>query len=154
MLIKELSPLWLPTIDSLANGGGRTSLNDTVVSVQNKNGRTLVLTLRTASAAEYAVTLNIPEEVFQRTIFSIITKRGITLREVGEIDLAGPGQASTTRETKTHTEPYVFTHWIPQLWARVILAHRMILSSWLKCLSKRVKRGTGASRTVQPFPPF
>jgi hypothetical protein len=64
-------------------------LRDVVVSVQNQGDGMLVVRLRKPGkyGPEYNVALRIPESVFQKTLFSIIRKAGITLGEVGEITI-------------------------------------------------------------------
>ena len=67
----------------------RADLGDVVVSVQNKGIGKMVVRLRKQGkyAAEYGITLTIPENVFQKTLFAIMRKTGMTLREVGELTI-------------------------------------------------------------------
>ena len=87
MLINELSPVWPPSVSDTNNT--KADLGDVVVSVQNKGRGKIVVRLRKQGkyAAEYGITLTIPENVFQKTLFAIMRKTGMTLREVGELTI-------------------------------------------------------------------
>ena len=85
MLINELSPVWPPSVSNTV----KADLGDVVVSVQNKGIGKMVVRLRKQGkyAAEYGITLTIPENVFQKALFAIMRKTGMTLREVGELTI-------------------------------------------------------------------
>jgi hypothetical protein len=86
MRLKELSPRWPPAIFD-ERSHVKADLQDVVTSVQNKGDGTIEVMLRKPSTygVEYAVTLNVPADVFQQTLLSIVRRAGITLGEVGEI---------------------------------------------------------------------
>ena len=88
MLLKELPAAWPPTVSD-PSGPVKPDLGDVVISVQNNGGGMLVVTLRKPGkyGQEYNVALPVPESVFQKTLFSIVRKAGITLGEVGEITI-------------------------------------------------------------------
>lgn len=88
MLLKELHPAWPPAVNDRQNTV-KPDPQDVVASVQNKGNGKLVVRLRKPGGfgQEYLVTLTVPENVIQRTIFSIVRKRGMTLGEIGEIPI-------------------------------------------------------------------
>jgi len=86
MLIRDFNPD-LPVIDAPA--GTKVDLKDVVVSVQNKGDNMLGIRLRKGGkyGREYTVTLRLPADVLQKTLFTILRKEGMTLGEIGEIDI-------------------------------------------------------------------
>jgi hypothetical protein len=88
MLLKELHPAWPPTVHDLPNAV-KPDPRDVVASVENKSNGKLVVRLRKFGnrGQEYCVTLTVPENVLQKTLLTIIRKRGMTLGEVGEIPI-------------------------------------------------------------------
>jgi len=115
MLIKDLPPSWPPAVSESRSLSVTSDLGDVVVSVQNKATDKLIVKLRKNNerGTEYAVTLTVPENTLQKTLFSIITKNGTTLCEVGEIDVAESGPSpSDEPEIQNKSEksffPYLF----------------------------------------------
>jgi hypothetical protein len=88
MLLKELSRAWPP--EPLDDREHVTAdPQDVVVSAKNEGKNKLSVRLRKPGkyGVEYNVMLRLPENVFQKTLFSIMRERGITLAEVGEITI-------------------------------------------------------------------
>jgi hypothetical protein len=69
--------------------GTHADLEDVVVSVQNQGECRMAVRLRKSGkyAPEYTITLRIPEYAFQKTLLAIIRKNGMTLGEIGELDV-------------------------------------------------------------------
>ena len=92
VLLKELLPIWPPAVMTEAgNNVDNADLGDIVVSVQNKstsNSHLLGIRLRNRRGALYTVMLSIPENIFQMTLFLIMRKKDITLREVGNLEIS------------------------------------------------------------------
>ena len=92
MLLKELLPTWPPPVTlEVGNHVDYADLGDAVVSVQNKstsNGQLLGVRLRNRRGVLYTVMLSIPENVFQMVLFSIMRKKDMTLREVGNLEIS------------------------------------------------------------------
>jgi len=88
MLIKDLHSTW-PPASHYPQNSVRPDLGDVVVSGENKGNGKFVVRLRKPSkyGQEYLVTLTVPENVLQSTLFSIFRKTGMTLGEVGEIPI-------------------------------------------------------------------
>jgi hypothetical protein len=90
MLLKEMLPTWPPVVTTEAGKiVDNADLGDVVVSVQNKstsNSHLLGVQLRNRRGALYTVMLSIPENVFQMTLFSIMRRKDMTLREVGNLE--------------------------------------------------------------------
>jgi len=86
MLICDFTPE-LPVTD--APPDTKVDMTDVVVSLENKDNGMLGVRLRKGGkyGQEYTVTLRIPEDAFQKTLLTIIRKEGMTLREIGEIDI-------------------------------------------------------------------
>jgi hypothetical protein len=86
MLISQFTPE-IPVTDGPP--GTKIDLQDVVVSVENKGNCLLGVRLRKSGkyGAQYTVTLRIPEYAFQKTLFAIMRREGITLGEIGEIDV-------------------------------------------------------------------
>lgn len=89
MLFKELSRSWPPLVRTDSTNIVKADLKDIIVSAQNRGGGKLALRLRKPGryGAEYEITLRLPEDVLQRTIFAVMRKRDMTLREVGELTI-------------------------------------------------------------------
>ena len=85
-------PTWPPVVTIEAGKiVDNADLGDIVVSVQNKstsNSHLLGMRLRNRRGALYTVMLNIPENIFQMTLFLIMRKKDITLREVGNLEIS------------------------------------------------------------------
>jgi hypothetical protein len=60
-----------------------------VVSVENKGDCMMGVRLRKSGkyGPQYTITLRIPEYAFQKTLLAIMRKEGMTLQEIGEIDV-------------------------------------------------------------------
>jgi hypothetical protein len=88
MLLKELHPAWPPAVNNPQNSV-KPEPRDVVAGVENKGNGKLVVRLRKPGkyGQEYLVTLTVPENVLQKTLFSIVRKRGMTLGEIGEIPI-------------------------------------------------------------------
>jgi len=88
MLLKERLPTWPPPIMFEAgNTVEYPDLGDVVVSVQNIMSHLLGVRLRNRRGVLYTVMLTIPENVLQTTLFSIMRKKDMTLREVGNLEI-------------------------------------------------------------------
>jgi hypothetical protein len=93
MLIKEYGRVWPPTIllhniesPSKTDSPSSAEGEDLVVRVQNRYPKgQLWITLRKKDETEYDVGLSVPAFLQERILLSIVLKRNITLREVGEI---------------------------------------------------------------------
>ena len=92
MLVKEYSRVWPPEI--LLQNVETSSKHippsadgvDVVVRVLNRYPKgQLWVTLRKKDKREYDVSLPVPASLQEKILFSIVQKRDITLREVGEI---------------------------------------------------------------------
>lgn len=86
MLIRQFTPE-LPVTD--CPRGTTADLEDVVVSVQNQGHCWMGVRLRKPGkyGPEYTVTLRIPDYAFQKTLLGIIKKKGMTLGDIGEIDV-------------------------------------------------------------------
>ena len=72
---------WVASVVSVEGG-------DLVVRVQNRYPKgQLWITLRKKDETEYDVGLSVPAFLQERILLSIVLKRNITLREVGEISI-------------------------------------------------------------------
>ena len=90
MRIKEYRHTWPPsvTIVDTADLPPKAELEDLVVAVENRHPKgELGLVLRKRFGPEYTVALSIPASLQEKILFSIIRKKNITLREVGELDI-------------------------------------------------------------------
>jgi len=93
MSIKEYGRVWPPKIllrnvdnSSKSNIASRADGEDVVVRVQNRYPKgQLWITFRKKDDSEYDAALPVPAHLQERILFSIVLKRNITLREVGEI---------------------------------------------------------------------
>ena len=88
MLLEELQPAWPPTGHEPPNTV-KPDPRDAVASVENKGNSKRPVRLRKLGphGQECVVTLTVPENVSQRTLFLIVRKTGMTLGEVGEIPI-------------------------------------------------------------------
>jgi hypothetical protein len=93
MLIKEYGREWPPKvllrnveISSKPHIPSSVEGGDLVVRVQNRYPKgQLWITLRKTDETEYDVSLPVPASLQEKILLSIVRKRNITLREVGEI---------------------------------------------------------------------
>jgi hypothetical protein len=93
MLVKEYSRVWPPQIllqnvetSSKPHIPPSADGEDVVVRVLNRYPKgQLWVTLRKKDRREYDVSLPVPASLQEKILFSIVQKRDITLREVGEI---------------------------------------------------------------------
>ena len=86
MLISQFTPELLV---SDSPSGVKIDLHDVVVSVENKGDCMMGVRLRKSGkyGPQYTITLRIPEYAFQKTLLAIMRKEGMTLQEIGEIDV-------------------------------------------------------------------
>jgi hypothetical protein len=86
MLISQFTPELLV---SDSPPGVKIDLHDVVVSVENKGDCMMGVRLRKSGkyGPQYTITLRIPEYAFQKTLLAIMRKEGMTLQEIGEIDV-------------------------------------------------------------------
>ena len=93
MLVKEYGRVWPPPIllqnvetSSKPHIAPSADGEDVVVRVLNRYPKgQLWVTLRKKDKREYDVSLPVPASLQEKILFSIVQKRDITLREVGEI---------------------------------------------------------------------
>ena len=93
MLIKEYGSVWPPTIllhniesPSKTDIPSSAEGEDVVVRAKNRYPKgQLWITFRKKDDSEYDAALPVPAHLQERILFSIVLKRNITLREVGEI---------------------------------------------------------------------
>ena len=91
MLVKEYSRVWPPEIllqnvETSKHIPPSADGEDVVVRVLNRYPKgQLWVTLRKKDKREYDVSLPVPASLQEKILFSIVQKRDITLREVGEI---------------------------------------------------------------------
>jgi hypothetical protein len=86
MIVKDLTPSWPPAVTVGTEHGVETV--DVVVSAQRySDQKRLAVTLRKKIGAEYTVIISIPENFLDKGIAAITQKRGITLGEVGELEI-------------------------------------------------------------------
>lgn len=81
MLISQLTPSWPPAIT--VGTGKPASLEDTVIGAQ------LVLMLHNkGTGSVYGLVLVVPDDLLDKALLAITERKGITLREVGELDIS------------------------------------------------------------------
>jgi hypothetical protein len=86
VLIKELTTSWPPRI-TIGNEQA-PNLEDTVVGVRKRSEAHLVLMLRKSTTKTvYGLLLVLPEDVLDKGLNAIIGRIGITLGQVGELDI-------------------------------------------------------------------
>jgi hypothetical protein len=85
MLIRRLTPSWPPAVT--VGTGKSASLDDTVVGAQKQSEGHLVLMLHKGAGAVYGLLLVLPDNLLDKALAAITARKGITLREVGELDI-------------------------------------------------------------------
>src|SRR5688572_15644501 len=87
MLIRQLTPTWPPAVTIGTEEG--VKLEDLVVSAQaNPDARGyIVLTLRRATGAEYEALLVVAENLLDKVLLKILEKKGLTLRQLGDVEV-------------------------------------------------------------------
>jgi hypothetical protein len=86
MLIRQLTPSWPPAVT--VGTGKALSLDDTVVGAQKRSDGHLVLMLHRGSGSVYGLLLVLPDHLLDKALAAITARKGITLREVGELDIS------------------------------------------------------------------
>jgi hypothetical protein len=86
MLIRQLTPSWPPAVT--VGTGEAANLDDTVVGAQKQSDARLVLMLQKGAGSAYGLLLLLPEQLVDKALATITDKKGITLREVGELDIS------------------------------------------------------------------
>jgi hypothetical protein len=86
MLIRQLTPSWPPAV--IVGAGQAASLEDTVVGAKKQSEGHLVLTLRKGAGSVYGLLLSVPDIHLAKALAAITAKKGITLRQVGELDIS------------------------------------------------------------------
>jgi hypothetical protein len=86
MLIRQLTPSWPPAVT--VGTGEAANLDDTVVGAQKQSDARLVLMLQKGAGSAYGLLLLLPEQLVDKALAAITDKKGITLREVGELDIS------------------------------------------------------------------
>jgi hypothetical protein len=85
MLIRRLTPSWPPAVT--VGTGKAAGLEDTVVGAKKQAQDRLVLTLRKSTGSVYGLLLVLPDNLLDKALSAITARKGITLREVGEMDI-------------------------------------------------------------------
>jgi hypothetical protein len=86
MLIRQLTPSWPPAVT--VGTGDAANLDDTVVDAQKQAEGRLVLLLHKDDGSVYGLLLVLPDDVLDKAVLAITKRKGITLRDVGELDLS------------------------------------------------------------------
>jgi hypothetical protein len=86
MLIRQLTPSWPPAVT--VGTGKPASLEDTVVGAKKQTEDHLVLMLKKGAGSVYGLLLLLPEQLVDKAVAAITARKGITLREVGELDIS------------------------------------------------------------------
>jgi hypothetical protein len=90
MLLKQYGRSWPPNITiATADVPPRADMEDVVLSVERCSApkNQLGLTLRNRSGKEYTTVLSVPATLQERILLSIVRKKNITLREMGELPI-------------------------------------------------------------------
>jgi hypothetical protein len=87
MLIRQLTATWPPAVTTGTEEG--VKLDDLVVSAQASPDAKgyIVLTLRRPTGAEYGALLVLPENVLDKVRLKILEKKGLTLRQLAELEV-------------------------------------------------------------------
>ncbi|HEV8725226.1 MAG TPA: hypothetical protein VGW77_31810 [Candidatus Binatia bacterium] len=86
MLIRRLTPTW-PPADTVGTGEA-PGLDDIVVGAAKQSGGHITLMLRKPNGSVYGLLLVLPEDLLNKALTAISDQIGITLREVGELDVS------------------------------------------------------------------
>jgi len=87
MLIKELAATWPPAVTTGTEEG--LKLDDLVVSAQASPDAKgyIIIALRRPTGAEYGTMLVLPENLLDKVLGKILEKKGLTLRELGNVEV-------------------------------------------------------------------
>jgi hypothetical protein len=86
MLIRQLTPSWPPAV--MVGTSDAANLDNTVVDAKKQSQGRLVLMLRKGTRSVYGLLLVLPEDLVDNAVLAINERKGITLREVGELDIS------------------------------------------------------------------
>jgi hypothetical protein len=86
MVIRKLTPSWPPAVT--VGTGEAANLDDTVVGAQKQSEGRLVLMLQKGARSVYGLLLVLPEQLVDKALAAITARKGITLREIGELDIS------------------------------------------------------------------
>jgi hypothetical protein len=86
MVIRRLTPSWPPAVT--VGTGEAANLDDAVVGAQKQSEGRLVLMLHKGGGSEYGLLLVLPDDLLDKALRAITERKGITLREVGELDIS------------------------------------------------------------------
>ena len=86
MLIRKLTPSWPPAVT--VGSGEPANLEDTIVGAQKQSEGHLVLMLHKGAGSVYGLLLVLPDHLLDKALLAITERKGITLREVGELDIS------------------------------------------------------------------
>jgi hypothetical protein len=68
--------------------GAAANLNDKVVDAKKQSQGHLVLLLHKGAGAVYGILLILPNDLVDKALLAIMERRGLTLRELGELDIS------------------------------------------------------------------
>jgi hypothetical protein len=85
MLIRQVTPSWPPAVRV---GTGAASLEDTVVGAKKQSEGHVVLMLQKGAGSVYGLLLVLPDILLDKALLGITERKGLTLREVGELDIS------------------------------------------------------------------
>jgi hypothetical protein len=86
VLIRRLTPSWPPAVT--VGTGEPANLDDTVVDAKRQSKGHLVLMLRKGAGSVYGLLLVLPDDLVDKALLAITERKGITLREVGELNIS------------------------------------------------------------------
>ena len=86
MLIRQLTPSWPPAVT--VGTGEAANLDDAVVGAEKPSEKHLVLMLRKTTGSVCALLLVLPDNLLDKALLAITQRKGLTLREVGELDIS------------------------------------------------------------------
>jgi hypothetical protein len=86
MLIRQLTPSWPPAVT--VGTGQAANLDDKIVDAKKQSEDHLVLMLHRDTGSVYGLLLVLPGQLVDKALAAITAKKGITLREVGELDIS------------------------------------------------------------------
>ena len=91
MLLRECLSNWPPDITISDRNNAfppRVDLSDLVLNVRNQDFRNLAIKLRHTSYCEYTVIMSLPQALQQKVISEIVYRKGVTLRDVGNLRIS------------------------------------------------------------------
>jgi hypothetical protein len=86
MVIRKLTPSWPPAVT--VGTGEVANLDVTVVDAKKQSKGHLVLLLHKGGGSVYGLLLVLPDDLLDKALRAITERKGITLREVGELDIS------------------------------------------------------------------